>query len=127
GFTVFSGATEAWLVDALAATGFRGTLESVFARAQVVTGGALLTGSVAGGIVAQVVGLGAPYVIRAALLGVTFLIAFRSMHDVGFTPVRGASVRAEVGGVLRGAIDGGLRNPPLRWLMLSAPLPPRIP
>ena len=37
GFTFFSGATEAWLVDALQATGFRGTLESVFARAQVVT------------------------------------------------------------------------------------------
>ena len=35
GFTFFSGATEAWLVDALAATGFTGTLESVFARAQI--------------------------------------------------------------------------------------------
>src|SRR6188508_522574 len=30
GFTFFSGATEAWLVDALKASGFRGTLESVF-------------------------------------------------------------------------------------------------
>jgi MFS family permease len=121
GFTFFSGATEAWLVDALAATGFRGTLESVFARAQVVTGGAQLVGSVAGGVVAQLVGLGAPYVIRAALLGVTFLIAFTFMHDIGWKPVRGANVRAEVGSVLRGSVDGGLRNPPVRWLMLSAP------
>ena len=31
GFTFFSGAVEAWLVDALAATGFTGDLESVFA------------------------------------------------------------------------------------------------
>ena len=38
GFTFFSGATEAWLVDALKATGFRGTLESVFAKAQIVSG-----------------------------------------------------------------------------------------
>jgi hypothetical protein len=30
GFTFFSGATEAWLVDALNATGFKGELESVF-------------------------------------------------------------------------------------------------
>ncbi len=121
GFTFFSGATEAWLVDALKATGYKGTLESIFARAQVVTGVAMLTGSVAGGFVAQVAGLGVPYVLRAALLGVTFLIAFRFMRDIGFTPARGASVGAEVGAVLRGSVDGGLRNPPVRWLMLSAP------
>ena len=121
GFTFFSGATEAWLVDALKATGYKGTLESIFARAQVVTGVAMLTGSVAGGFVAQAAGLGLPYVLRAVLLGVTFLIAFRFMRDIGFTPARGASVGAEVGAVLRGSVDGGLRNPPVRWLMLSAP------
>jgi len=121
GFTFFSGATEAWLVDALHATGFTGTLESVFARAQIVSGGAMLTGSVLGGVVAQVTNLGVPYLLRAGLLGVTLLIAFRFMHDIGFHPSRGASVRAEVGAVLRGSIDGGLRNPPVRWVMLSAP------
>jgi MFS family permease len=121
GFTFFSGATEAWLVDALSATGFRGTLESVFARAQVVTGAAMLTGSVLGGFVAQATNLGVPYLIRAALLGVTLLIAWRFMHDIGFTPSRGESVRAEVSAVLRGSIDAGLRNPPVRWLMLAAP------
>src|SRR5665648_925269 len=41
GFTFFSGAVEAWLVDALAATGFTGTLESVFGRGQMVTGAAM--------------------------------------------------------------------------------------
>ena len=121
GFTFFSGATEAWLVDALKATGYRGTLERIFARAQIVTGVAMLTGSVLGGVVAQLYGLGVPYVLRAVLLGVTFLIAFRFMRDIGFTPARGASVGAEIGAVLRGSVDGGLRNPPVRWLMLSAP------
>ena len=48
GFTFFSGATEAWLVDALDATGFTGHLESVFARAQIVSGVAMLIGSVLG-------------------------------------------------------------------------------
>src|ERR687893_1304219 len=38
GFTFFSGAVEAWLVDALTATGFEGDLDSVFARGQVVSG-----------------------------------------------------------------------------------------
>jgi MFS family permease len=121
GFTFFSGATEAWLVDALKATGFRGTLESVFARAQVVAGAAMLTGSVLGGFVAQATNLGVPYLIRAGLLGLTFLIALRFMHDIGFTPSHGESVASEVRTVLRGSIDGGLRNPPVRWLMLAAP------
>jgi len=121
GFTFFSGATEAWLVDALSATGFRGTLESVFARAQVVSGVAMLTGSVLGGFIAQATNIGVPYVIRSVLLGVTLVIAWLFMHDIGFTPHRGEGVRTEVGSVLRGSIDGGLRNPPVRWLMLAAP------
>src|ERR1700730_16954484 len=43
GFTFFSGAVEAWLVDALKATGFTGHLDSVFARGQIVEGIAMLT------------------------------------------------------------------------------------
>src|SRR5919106_761201 len=49
GFTFFSGAVEAWLVDALPATGFDGELETVFGHGQIVTGVAMLAGSVAGG------------------------------------------------------------------------------
>jgi len=45
GFTFFSGAVEAWLVDALKATGFTGELEAVFGRGQVVTGVAMLSGA----------------------------------------------------------------------------------
>jgi len=52
GFTFFSGATEAWLVDALTATGFDGPLESVLSRGQVISGIALLVGSVGGGYLA---------------------------------------------------------------------------
>jgi MFS family permease len=121
GFTFFSGATEAWLVDALAATGFTGNLESVFGRAQVVSGGAMLAGSVLGGVIAQVTDLGVPYIVRAALLGVTLVLAWRFMHDLGFTPQRGVSTVTAVRTVLDGAIAGGLRNPPVRWLMLAAP------
>src|SRR4051794_21995996 len=36
GFTFFSGAVDAWLVDALKATGYGGSLETVFGRAQIV-------------------------------------------------------------------------------------------
>ena len=121
GFTFFSGATEAWLVDALTATGFTGNLESVFGRAQAVGGAAMLVGSVAGGVVAQLTSLGVPYLLRAAFLGVTLVVAFRFMHDIGFTPDRGANPVKAVRTVWNGALDGGLRNPPVRWLMLAAP------
>jgi MFS family permease len=121
GFTFFSGATEAWLVDALAFTGYRGGLESIFGRAQTVGGAAMLVGSVAGGFIAQATDLGVPYLVRAVMLGVTLIVAFRFMHDLGFTPAREASTSAAIRNVLRGAIDGGLRNPPVRWMMLAAP------
>jgi MFS family permease len=121
GFTFFSGATEAWLVDALSATGFRGHLEHVFGRAQTVGGVAMLTGSVAGGAIAQLTNLGVPYVLRALMLGVTLLVALRFMHDIGFTPQRGASAVQAVRTVLAESVDGGFRNPPVRWLMLAAP------
>jgi MFS family permease len=121
GFTFFSGATEAWLVDALDATGFSGDLESVFGRAQVVGGVAMLAGTALGGFIAQLTNLGVPYIVRAAMLGLTLVIAWWFMHDLGFTPQRGAGPVKAVRQVLDGAIDGGLRNPPVRWLMLAAP------
>jgi MFS family permease len=121
GFTFFSGATEAWLVDALSATGFTGSLEKVFGRAQVVAGGAMLTGSVAGGVVAQLTDLGVPYLLRAGMLGVTLAIAWWFMHDIGFTPERGVTTATAVRNVVSGAVNSGLRNRPVRWLMLASP------
>src|SRR5918992_3476998 len=64
GFTFFSGATEAWLVDALTFTSSRDELEPVLARGQVVEGAAMLIGSAAGGVMAQLTNLGVPYLIR---------------------------------------------------------------
>ncbi len=121
GFTFFSGATEAWLVDALRATGFTGNLERVFGRAQTISGAAMLVGSVSGGLIAQATNLGVPYLFRAAMLGVTLVVALRFMHDLGFTPERGVGPAKAVRNVVRGAVDGGFRNPPVRWLMLAAP------
>jgi MFS family permease len=121
GFTFFSGATEAWLVDALTATGFRGHLEHVFGRAQTVGGMAMLVGTVAGGAIAQLTNLGVPYIIRAVMLGVTVLVAVRFMKDIGFTPQPRGDPLGAVRTVIKGSIDGGFRNRPVRWLMLAAP------
>jgi MFS family permease len=121
GFTFFSGATEAWLVDGLNATGYGGSLESAFGRGQVASGIAMMAGSVGGGLLAQVTNLGVPYVVRAALLGITFVVAWRAMHDVGFVPEPRVSVTGEMRRILRSSLNHGLLNPPVRWLMLTAP------
>src|SRR3954453_8440815 len=76
GFTFFSGAVEAWLVDALTATGFDGSLEAVFGRGQIVGGLAMLTGSVGGGLLASAFRLGTPFVVRGGVLVVMFVVAF---------------------------------------------------
>jgi len=121
GFTFFSGAVEAWLVDALAYSGFDGKLESVFAKGEIVQGIAMLGGSVAGGAIAQATNLGVPYLLRVIVLALTFLCAFVWMRDLGFTPNRGKRPIAEARRVLRGSLDHGLANPHVRWVMLAAP------
>ncbi|TDD26913.1 MFS transporter [Kribbella turkmenica] len=121
GFTFFSGATEAWLVDGLTATGYRGSLDAAFAKGQIADGAAMLAGSIGGGLLAQWTNLGVPYVVRAALLAVTFVLAWRAMHDIGFTPQPRTSVVAEMRGILRSSLAHGLLNPPVRWVMLAAP------
>ena len=120
GFTFFSGAVEAWLVDSLDATGHEGDLDSVFGRGQTVMGVAMLAGSVVGGFLAQVTNLGVPYIVRAGLLLLVIVVAARSMHDIGFEPQRGRA-REEIRRIWAGSIEGGFKNPPVRWLMLAAP------
>lgn len=122
GFTFFSGAVEAWLVDALEHSGhFRdgGSLDAVLARGEIVEGGAMLIGSVAGGLIAQMSHLGVPYLLRALFLGLSFALAFALMRDLGFTPRRGKRPLAEVRRVLSLSIEHGLANPPVRWVMLA--------
>ncbi len=120
GFTFFSGAVEAWLIDALAATGFTGELESVFGRGQVVSGAAMLTGSLAGGFVAAQTSLGVPFLLRGAVLIVMFAVAWRFMHDVGFTPEQGGKLIAEMRKVASASIEHGWRVPAVKWLMVEA-------
>jgi MFS family permease len=120
GFTFFSGAVEAWLVDALTATGFKGELETVFGRGQMVSGAAMLTGSVAGGFVAQQTSLGVPFVLRGVILAVMFAVAFRLMHDVGFSPAKGGRPLAEMRKIASASIDHGWRVPAVKWLMVES-------
>ena len=121
GFTFYSGAMEAWLVDALAATGFRAALDGVFARGQQVTGAAMLAGTVGGGLLGQV-DLSLPYVVRSGLLAVVFVVAYVVMHDLGFAPrrVTRAELPSAVARNARAGVEFGWSQRPLRLLMLAS-------
>ena len=121
GFTFFSGATEAWIVHAMKATGYDGPMEKVFARGQVVAGVAMLSGSLAGGLVAQLTNLGVPYIVRAGVLLVNFLLVLMLMRDLGFTPQKATKVGQAIKQILSASVQHGLRNRPVRWVMLAAP------
>jgi MFS family permease len=121
GFTFYSGAMEAWLVDALAVTGYAGTLDRVLARGQQVTGAAMLVGTVGGGFLGQI-DLSLPYVVRSVLLVAVFGLAFVVMFDIGFTPRR-VPVAALPREIVRNGQAGvrfGWSQRPLRLLMLAS-------
>lgn len=121
GFTFFSGATEAWLVDALHFTNYKGKLETVFAKGQIVGGIAMFTGAIGGGILAQATNLGVPYMLRGIILLFSFVLAFMLMRDMGFTPVKGKRPIAAIKNILEDSLTYGLRNPAVRWVMLTGP------
>jgi MFS family permease len=119
GFSFYSGAVEAWLVDALQATGFQGQLERIFARGEMVSGVAMLVGSVGGGVLGNL-DLAWPFLARASLLAAVFVVGLVAMHDIGFTP-RATNLSAlpgEMNRVLQASVRFGWRARPVRLLML---------
>lgn len=121
GFAFYSGATEAWLVDALKETGYEKELDPVFARAGVVNGVATVIGTVGGGLLGQL-DLAIPYLVRTALLVGAFVVGFRSMHDLGFKPrtLRLRGIFGEMGKVVRAGMKYGWNKPVPRLLMLQS-------
>ncbi len=121
GFTFYSGAVEAWLVDALQATGYEGDLDHVFARGAMVSGAAMLVGTIGGGLLGNV-DLAWPFVARSVMLVLLFLLAFGSMHDIGFER-RAVALRdlpAEMGRVATASITYGWRRPSVRLLIVTS-------
>jgi MFS family permease len=121
GFTFFSGAVEAWLVDALDFAGYQGSLEAVFGRGQMISGVAMLGGSVLGGVIAQATSLGVPFLLRVGVLLAMFVVAYRFMRDLGFTPEPAARPLHAMREVFVASLEHGLKNPPVRYVMLAAP------
>ncbi len=124
GFTFFSGAVDAWLVDALTDSKFfetGGVLDHVFGHGQIAIGASTLVGSVAGGYIAQANNLGTPYWIRAGFLFINFVAAYFLMFDRGFTPPPRQSAIRQMKALFVTSVSKGLGNRKLRWMMLTSP------
>ncbi len=121
GFTFYSGAMEAWLVDGARGLGYHGEFDRIFSRGQIVSGAAMLSGTVGGGLLGQV-DLAIPFVVRAGLLVVLLAMAWRGMHDIGFEPrrVRLAEVPGEALRIGRTGVRFGWGHRSLRLLMVGA-------
>lgn len=121
GYTFYSGAVEAWLVDALKATGYDHELDRVFARASMVASLAMIGGTVLGGLLGQV-DLALPYLARVALVLGALAVGYRTMHDIGFAPraLRWHGVAGEMRKVASAGLTYGWRAPAMRLLVLDS-------
>lgn len=120
GYTFYTGAVEAWVVDALGSVGYEGALDHVFARGEQVTGVAMLVGTVGGGLLGQM-DLSLPYLVRIALLVQLFAFAWRRMSDLGFVArsLTRSEFVPEVNRVARAGLQFGWSQRPIRLVMIA--------
>ncbi|HJQ65136.1 MAG TPA: MFS transporter [Gemmatimonadales bacterium] len=121
GYTFYTGALDAWVVDALKASGYTEPLETVFARGQMVFGAAMLVGTLGGGLLGQIQ-LGVPYLVRAATFVPLFVLTWFWMREVGFTP-RALELRRVPAEMRRVFIEGmnyGLHHRVVRPVMFAS-------
>ncbi|MDQ3957391.1 MAG: MFS transporter [Actinomycetota bacterium] len=121
GYTFYSGAVEAWLVDALKATGYERALDDVFARSSIVSSIAMIVGTLGGGILGQL-HLSIPYLVRTAALVIALGVGFRTMFDLGFSPrtLRLHGIVGEMRKVGRAGITYGWQKPAVRLLVMES-------
>lgn len=121
GFTFYTGAVEAWLVDALDSTGFTGSRERIFARGQMVFSGSMLFGTVGGGVLGQV-NLVLPFLVRAGILVPTFVVVALFMRDLGFEPrpLKFSTVGSEAHKIFVEGMKFGWNVPIVRFCVLAS-------
>jgi len=120
GYTFYTGAVDAWMVDALHSVDYQGRLEPIFARYGMVFGAFMLVGTTAGGFLGQL-DLWIPYAARAAVLVPAFLLGLLVMRDRGFAARRltVASFAGETRRIARAGVVYGLRDRVVRFVMLA--------
>ncbi len=121
GFTFYTGAVEAWMVDALHAVGYEGRLEPIFARYGMVFGVSMLIGTTAGGLLGQL-DLWVPYAVRAVILVPAIVIGVVWMRELGFTPrpLKVSRFGEETKRIASAGIAHGLGDRVVRFVMFAS-------
>jgi MFS family permease len=120
GYTFYTGAVDAWMVDALQALGYEGPIDRIFARYGMVFGVSMLIGTTMGGLLGQL-HLWIPYAFRALFLVPAFLIGVLAMPELGYVrrAFRISHFGTETRAIATAGVTYGLRDPVVRPLMLS--------
>ena len=123
GFTFETGALDAWLVDALDATGYERPKEKVFSWGMMAASTGMLVGSLLGGFLGQL-GLAWPYVARAGLLVIAFVATAVLITDVGFVPrpLKISTFGDETRKVFHAGVSYGWHSPVIRPLLWGSGL-----
>ncbi len=121
GYTFYTGAVDAWMVDALHSVGYEGKLEPIFARYGITFGVFMLIGTTMGGFLGQL-DLWVPYVVRAVVLIPAFLIGVFLMRDLGFKgrPLTIGTFGHETRSIAAAGVTYGLRDRVVRFIMLAS-------
>jgi len=120
GYTFYTGAVDAWMVDALHSVDYPGMLEPIFARYGMTFGLFMLIGTTFGGLLGQV-DLWIPYVVRAIVLVPAFLLGLLVMRDLGFKgrELTLGSFGYETRRIATAGITYGLRDRVVRFIMFA--------
>jgi len=121
GFTFYSGAVEAWIVDGLKQTGYKDSLEKVFSKGSIVSSTAMLIGTIGGGVLGNI-DLAYPYILRSLLLIIAFFQGAYYMKEIGFKvqKLKMTEVQKKVSTIFHKSIRYGWREPCIRLLMLGS-------
>ena len=121
GYTFYTGAVDAWMVDALHSVGYEGSLEPIFARYGITFGIFMLIGTTLGGFLGQV-DLWIPYVVRAVVLVPAFLLGLLVMRDLGFKAraLTVGSFGRETRRIAKEGVTYGLSDRVVRFIMFAS-------
>jgi MFS family permease len=121
GYTFYTGAVDAWMVDALHSVGYEGKLEPIFARYGITFGIFMLVGTTLGGFLGQL-DLWIPYVARAVVLVPAFLIGVFLMRDLGFKgrPLTLGSFGGETRKIATAGVTYGWSDRVVRFIMFAS-------
>jgi len=117
-FTFYSGAVEAWLVDALNHVGYNKDLEHVFSKGAGISSMAMLVGTLSGGFLGSL-HLSIPYLVRAFTIVSAFTVAFFFMKDIGYDkkPLNAQTYIPTMQNIWNKSIEFGIKQSSIRKLM----------